>query len=134
MTASRFLRWLSALLLSSVVGLVGCTQPPSTSASAPEAGRAGDGAAPAAVPAEAEPSTARQIARTGALSLRCNDLPAAADQLRKLAESLGGYVSSESIDRQEQPERPSSAYLGPPTPASSCDTRVCGTPTQSCPI
>ena len=48
-------------------------------------------------PSEAGPATDRQVARTAALSLRCADLNATAEQLRQLAESMGGYVASESI-------------------------------------
>ena len=98
MCASRLRVWLPAVLLSSVIGLVGCTQT-SPSYSAPESGPAGDGPAPAVttVPSEAGPTTDRQVARTAALSLRCADLNATAEQLRQLAESMGGYVASESI-------------------------------------
>lgn len=98
MSTSRFSLWVPAVLLSSVVGLVGCTQT-SPSYSAPESGPAGDGPVPAATmaPSEAGPATDRQVARTAALSLRCADLNATAEQLRQLAESMGGYVSSESI-------------------------------------
>lgn len=94
---SRFRLWLPALVLSSAIGLAGCTM--SGSASAPEGGRAADGAVPAATtaPSEAGPTAEPQIARTGALSLRCTDLAATAEQLRQLAESMGGFVSSESI-------------------------------------
>lgn len=85
------------MLLAGVIGLAGCTSAGTTSA--PEVGRAGDGAVPAATtaPTEAGPTGERQIARTGALSLRCTDLATTADRLRQLAESMGGFVSSESI-------------------------------------
>lgn len=108
MNASRFRLWLPAVLLSGVVGLVGCTQFQSAGSApevgaepaggAPDVGRAGDGAAPAATTApEAGPTAERQIVRTGALSLRSADLTVAADRLRQLAESMDGFVSSESI-------------------------------------
>jgi uncharacterized protein DUF4349 len=104
MSSSRFRLWLPAVLLSGVVGLVGCTQFQSSVGSAPadggapEVGRAGDGAVPAATAApDAGPTAERQIVRTGALSLRCDDLTVAADRLRVVAESMDGFVSSESI-------------------------------------
>ncbi|MFT4215854.1 MAG: DUF4349 domain-containing protein [Micropruina sp.] len=98
MGASRLRRWLPALLLSGVIGLVGCSQT-TPSVSAPEVGRAADGVLPAATAAPSEASRAdeRQIVRTGALSLRCTDLAATAGQLRQLAESMDGFVASESI-------------------------------------
>ncbi|MFT4295716.1 MAG: DUF4349 domain-containing protein [Micropruina sp.] len=95
MTASRFRLWLPSLLLSGVIGLVGCTH---DAASKPEVTRAGEGAAPAAslAPEEGTPDQ-RQVVRTGAMSLRCTDLNATAEQLRQLAQSMDGYVASESI-------------------------------------
>ncbi len=98
MSTSQFRVWLPAVLLSSVIGLTGCALT-SPSYSAPESGPAGDGPAPAATmaPSEAGPTTDRQVAHTAALSLRCADLNATAEQLRQLAGSMGGYVASESI-------------------------------------
>ena len=99
---ARFRLWLPAVLLSGVVGLAGCAQLSSSSGGAPDVARA-DGAAPAATAApEAAPTPERQtperqIARTGALSLRCDDLTVTAERLRQLAESMDGFVSSESI-------------------------------------
>lgn len=104
MSASRFSLWLPAALLTSVIGLVGCTQT-STAYSAPESGPAGGGPAPAATmaPSEAGPTADRHVARTGALSLRCADLNATAEQLRHLAESMSGYVASESLSTSANP-------------------------------
>lgn len=99
MSTSRFRVWLPSLVLSGVIGLAGCTQATS-SAGAPEVAPApaGDGAVPAATaaPSEAGRASERQVVRTGALSLRSPDLAATAEKLRQLAESLGGYVASES--------------------------------------
>lgn len=103
MNVSRFRLWLPAVLLSGVVGLVGCGQLQSAGSApeaggAPDVGRADGRAAPAATAApESGPTDERQIVRTGALSLRCDDLTLTAERLRQLAESMDGFVSSESI-------------------------------------
>ena len=86
-----------SLVLSGVIGLAGCTQATSSSGT-PEVAPAGDGAVPAATAAPSDTSRAseRQVVRTGTLSLRSPDLGATAEKLRQLAESMGGYVASES--------------------------------------
>jgi len=55
-------------------------------------------AAAAASPARSSASTDRKIVRTGALELTVKSPAAAAEQIRALAESMGGYLESAAID------------------------------------
>jgi len=91
--------WLSASILSVLMCLVGCTAfQAAETAGEPQVAGSGDVAVPRATEAPTEPGAERQIARTGSLSLRCDDITVAAEQLRRLAGSLGGYVASESVN------------------------------------
>lgn len=124
MQTSRFRLALTTLVLLALAGLIGCTQLGATSSGeSPEVGRAGDGAAPQATsaPTESGPTEAgRSIVRTGALSLRGDDLTGLAERLRQLAERLGGFVASEQI-RSGDDTRSASARIEFSVPAESMD-------------
>lgn len=63
----------------------------------------------------------RQIARTGALTLRCEDVTVTADRLRELAESLGGFVSTESVWTSERVTPSGTSRIVFSVPATSMD-------------
>jgi len=97
--------WLSASILSVLIGLFGCTAfQAAEPGGEPQVAGSGDVAVPRATEGPTGPGAERQIARTGALTLRCDDITVAADQLRRLAGSLGGYVASESVNGKSSGE------------------------------
>ena len=124
MNSSRLRKSLVTGLVLLLAGLVGCSQFAASSGSAPEMGRVGDGAVPQAttVPTGAEPDTGgdRSIVRTGALTLRGDDVTALADRLRQLAERLGGFVASEHV-RTTADSGASSSKIVFSVPADSMD-------------
>jgi len=71
-------------------------------------------AADAAAPTVAEPS----IIRSGAISIEVTDPAESAGAARKIAESMGGYVESETVDRSGESR---GAYLTVRVPADRID-------------
>lgn len=123
MNSSRLRKSFVTGLVLLLAGLVGCSQFSASSGSAPEVGRAGDGAVPQATTAPTQdPTTSadRSIVRTGALTLRGNDVTGLADRLRQLAERLGGFVASEHV-RTTADSGASSSKIVFSVPAGSMD-------------
>lgn len=123
MDVTRVKLWVPTLALAALTGLAGC-QAAAVSESSPadaSGGTTGMRAPQATQAPTAEPSGERQIARTGALTLRCEDVTVTADRLRELAESLGGFVSTESVWTSERVTPSGTSRIVFSVPANSMD-------------
>lgn len=88
-------RWLAALVL--IVTLTGCTAVGYTSSGAAPAQQSQALPQDTRAPEEGGPTPARQVVRTGSLTIRTADVEKAAADLRALATANGGFVTSEQI-------------------------------------
>lgn len=104
MTSSR--PWIAAICIVAALGLTACSGSSEGSQAASEVVAADMESVPNAAPEDSGGSSAdRKIARTASLTVVVDDVTAAADQIRSIASTLAGTVTSESLQIDRTSER-----------------------------